>query len=136
MYVDVYKKATLTNDSPRTSEYRLFAEITGELQKANNADTPKTERIKVLFRNSQLWSALQADLTLPGNNLSNELKAGLISLSIWVGKFTSSAMSNSVDLEPLISVNRQIMEGLMMAEKNARQPTVQKPSSETARLSA
>jgi len=136
MYVDVYKKATLTNDSSRTTEYRLFAEITGELQKANNADTPKTERIKVLFRNSQLWSALQADLTLPGNNLSKELKAGLISLSIWVSKFTSPAMSNDLDLEPLISVNRQIMEGLMMAEKNARHPTVQKPTSGAARLSA
>jgi len=136
MYVDVYKKATLTNDSPRTIEYRLFAEITGELQKANNSETPKTERIKVLFRNSQLWSTLQADLMLPGNEMGNELKAGLISLAIWVAKFTSPAMNNDADLEPLISVNRQIMDGLMMAEKNARQPTVQNSISETARLSA
>ena len=136
MYVDVYKKATLTNDSPRTTEYRLFAEITGELQKANNSETPKTERIKVLFRNSQLWSTLQADLMLPGNEMGNELKAGLISLAIWVAKFTSPAMNNDADLEPLISVNRQIMDGLMMAEKNARQPTVQNSISETARLSA
>ena len=136
MYVDVYKKASLTNDSPRTTEYRLFAEITGELQKANNSEAPKTERIKVLFRNSQLWSTLQADLMLPSNEMGNELKAGLISLSIWVGKFTSATMSNDADLEPLISVNRQIMEGLMMAEKNARQPTVQETTSEAARLSA
>ena len=136
MFVDVYKKASLQADSTRTIEYRVFAEITGDLQKANKADTATQERIKALFRNSQLWSTLQADLMLPGNQMGNELKAGLISLSIWVAKFTGSAMNNKADLEPLISVNRQIMEGLMMAEKNARQPVMQKPEREAVRLSA
>lgn len=136
MFVDVYKKATINSDSPRTTEYRLFAEITGDLQKANQTDTPKAERIKALFRNSQLWSALQRDLALPGNQLETNVKAGLISLSIWVGKFTNTAINSNVDLEALISVNRQIMEGLMMSEKNARQPMVQTPAAEAARLSA
>lgn len=136
MYIDVYKKASIANQSPRAIEHRIFAEITGELVKANGADAPPKSRINALFRNSQLWLTLEADLVSSENHLDKELKAGLISLAIWVRKFTPQAMRTKQDLEPLISVNRQIMEGLMMAEKNARQPQVQKPAQEFARMSA
>ena len=122
MYIDVYKKASLNTSSPRALEYKIFAEITGQLTKANTDDTSPQERINALFRNSQLWLTLEADLTCPENKLDKELKAGLISLAIWVRRFTTLAMRNREDLEPLISVNKQIMEGLMMAEKNSKTP--------------
>lgn len=121
MFYDAYKKAAFQAESPRTIEYRIFAEITGELTNANTADTHFKDRINALFRNSQLWLTLETDLALPGNQLDKNLKANLISLAIWVRRFTEMAMKDKVDLEPLISVNRQIMEGLMMSEKNARQ---------------
>jgi flagellar protein FlaF len=136
MYIDVYKKASIANESKRAIEYRVFAEITGELSKANLEDASPKSRINALFRNSQLWLTLEADLVSPNNGLDRELKAGLISLAIWVRKTTPTAMRKNEDLEPFISVNRQIMEGLMMAERNARQTQYPAHSSEAARLSA
>ena len=55
MYVDVYKKASIANESKRAIEYRVFAEITGELSKANLEGASPKSRINALFRNSQLW---------------------------------------------------------------------------------
>ncbi|MBE7635212.1 flagellar biosynthesis regulator FlaF [Sneathiella sp. P13V-1] len=136
MYVDVYKKSSLANESKRAIEYRIFAEITGELTKANDEGAAPQSRINALFRNSQLWLTLEADLVSSENKLDHELKAGLISLAIWVRRFTTHAMRNREDLEPLISVNRQIMEGLMMSEKNARKPKAQEPYQNFAQMSA
>jgi len=41
-----------------------------------------------------------------------ELKAQLLSIAIWVNKYSVSAMKGEASLDPLISVNKQIMEGL------------------------
>ena len=122
MYVDVYKKASLAAASPRAIEYKIFAEITSQLNGANAEEASPQNKINALFRNSQLWLTLEADLVCPENKMDKELKAGLISLAIWVRRFTTRAMRNNEDLEPLISVNKQIMEGLMMAEDSSRKP--------------
>ena len=134
MYIDVYKKASLASQSPRATEYKIFAEITGELIDINDDKSSPQARINTLFRNSQLWLTLEADLTCPANKLDKELKAGLISLAIWVRKFTSLAMRNREDLEPLISVNKQIMEGLMAAEENSRKPKQSVANSKFAQM--
>lgn len=122
MYVDIYKKASLAASSPRAIEYKIFAEITSQLNGANKEEIVPQDRINALFRNSQLWLTLEADLACPENKMDNELKAGLISLAIWVRRFTTLAMRNREDLEPLISVNKQIMAGLMMAEESSKKP--------------
>ncbi len=134
MYIDVYKKASLNTSSPRALEYKIFAEITGQLSKANSDDTLPQKRINTLFRNSQLWLTLEADLACPENKLDKELKAGLISLAIWVRRFTALAMRNREDLEPLISVNKQIMEGLMMAEASSKRPNQSVAASELSQI--
>lgn len=120
MSVAAYTKANLASESATRTEYRLFAEITGELEKSKDPSQPPQNRINALFRNSQLWLTLEADLVSPENKLDVELKAGLISLAIWVKKFTSDAMKSKLDLEPLIDVNRKIMDGLLESEKNSR----------------
>ncbi|MEP4191331.1 MAG: flagellar biosynthesis regulator FlaF, partial [Sneathiella sp.] len=109
MSVAAYAKTNLTTETPTKTEYRLFAEITGELEQVNKQAEVSQARVNALFRNSQLWLTLEADLVSEQNKLDIELKAGLISLAIWVKKFTSSAMRTTIELEPLISVNRQIM---------------------------
>jgi len=122
MYFEAYKKANLSVEKPALTEYRLFAEITRELETANTDDIPAGTRINALFRNSQLWLTIRTDLASAENKLDIETKAGLISLAIWVNKFTATALRNTADLEPLISVNRQIMQGLTEATKVGRTP--------------
>lgn len=124
MYINAYKSATLASEHPTQTEYRLFAEITRELELANEASTSNFDRVNAVFRNSQLWLALRMDLMSEDNNLNKDTKAGVISLAIWVAKYTTPAMKTGTDLRPLIDVNKQIMEGLSDAGKQARRPAV------------
>ncbi|WP_025898053.1 flagellar biosynthesis regulator FlaF [Sneathiella glossodoripedis] len=125
MYFEAYKKANLSAEQPAQTEYRLFAEITRELEQANHSGATPAARINSLFRNSQLWLTLKADLVSEENGLNTETKAGLISLALWVERFTPSAMKGNVDLEPLISVNKNIMHGLRSAAKQKNDPVHQ-----------
>ena len=59
-----------------------------------------------------MWIAMQTDLAAEGNKLPDALKAQLISLAMWVDKYTLKVMQKREPLAPLIEVNRAIMEGL------------------------
>jgi flagellar protein FlaF len=120
MYYQAYSKTNLLTETPAQTEYRLFAEITREMEIANSAGATPQSRINALFRNSQLWLTLKTDLCSEGNKLDTELKASLISLALWVDRFTAPAMRSGCDLAPIIAVNKQIMEGLSGAAKTAR----------------
>ncbi len=135
MYFEAYKKANLSTETPAQTEYRLFAEITGDLQKANKADTLKTDRVNALFRNNQLWLTLKIDLMSDDNHLNTEHKAGLISLAIWVEKFSAAAFRTTQDLMPLISVNKDIMQGLSNAAKTARTQSAPESPGDFSQLS-
>lgn len=120
MYFEAYKKASLASEHPTQTEYRLFAEITRELETANSEAGTTSDRINAVFRNSQLWLALKVDLMSEKNQLDNPTKAGLISLAIWIEKITGPAMKGGMDLTPFISINMQIMHGLSKASRTAR----------------
>ena len=53
------------------------------------------------------------DVASPDNDLADDLKAQLISLAIWVDKHSSKVLHGDGSVEPLIAVNRAIMEGLV-----------------------
>jgi flagellar protein FlaF len=72
-------------------------------------------RINALDWNRRVWSILGSDCSDPGNALPVQLRASIISLSIWVGKHTSAVIRREEEIEPLIDVNRLIMQGLRPA---------------------
>lgn len=59
-----------------------------------------------------IWLALQADCALESNLLPDETRAGIISLAIWVDKHSRKVLRGEAEIQPLIDVNRSIMEGL------------------------
>jgi len=69
-------------------------------------------RIDALDWNRRVWSALATDCSLPENTLPVQLRASIISLSLWVGRHSSAVMRKEEDFEPLIEINRMIMQGL------------------------
>ena len=71
--------------------------------------------IDALDWNRRLWSTLAVDCMDEGNKLPNPLRAQIISLSIWVTKYSSQVMQQGASLEPLIDINRTIMQGLQSA---------------------
>jgi flagellar biosynthesis activator protein FlaF len=110
MSVAAYQQANLQSESPKQTEYRIFALFTRALEEAEQKGPQ--EVVKAVADNRQLWITLQMDLADEGNGLPVELKAQLLSLAIWVNRYSPEAMKGNVPLQPLINVNRDIMEGL------------------------
>jgi flagellar protein FlaF len=113
MSLQAYKTAAERAESPRETEYRLFGEVTRALMAAAAADTSDVKtRIAALDWNRRLWSALAADCSSDGNALPSGVRAQIITLSLWVNRHTSAVMRNQESFQPLIDVNRSIMQGL------------------------
>ncbi|WP_297696423.1 flagellar biosynthesis regulator FlaF [Phenylobacterium sp.] len=113
MSVQAYQQASQRAESPRDIEYRLFGQVTRALMDA--AETPQHAigaRMDALDWNRRLWSVLAADCANPRNELPAQLRANIISLSLWVNRHTSAIMRNEAEFGPLIDVNKMIMQGL------------------------
>lgn len=113
MSLQAYKTATARAESPREAEYRLFGQVTRALMDASRADVADIQtRIDALDWNRRLWSALATDCANPDNALAAPLRAQLISISLFVNRHSSAVMRREEDFEPLIEINRMIMQGL------------------------
>ena len=120
MSLQAYQQAATRAESPRETEYRLFAQVTLALMEAAKCDpTDIRGRIDALDWNRRVWSVLGAACAEPENALPELLRASIFSLSIWVGKHTSAVIRRQEHFEPLIEVNRLIMQGLQPAPNAA-----------------
>jgi flagellar protein FlaF len=108
-----YQAAAQQAENPRDIEYRLFGQVTRALMEASQADVNDFRtRIDALDWNRRLWSTLATDCADPENSLPDAARAQIISLSIWVNRHSSLVMRKVEDFEPLIEINRMIMQGL------------------------
>jgi flagellar protein FlaF len=113
MSLRAYQQATARAESPRELEYRLFGQVTRALMAAAELDPSYLRgRVDALDWNRRMWTVLGSECSDNGNQLPDELRAGIISLSIWVSKHTSAVIRREEDIEPLIEVNRMMMQGL------------------------
>ncbi len=113
MSLRAYQTAAQQAEEPRSVEYRLFAEVTRALMTAAQlAPTEIGGRMSALDWNRRLWSVLATDCAQPGNALPAPVRANVISLGLWVNRHTSAVMAGSETFEPLIEVNRTVMQGL------------------------
>ncbi|HEY4031870.1 MAG TPA: flagellar biosynthesis regulator FlaF [Caulobacteraceae bacterium] len=113
MSLQAYQRAAEQAEGPKQTEYRLFGLVTRALMDAAQKDVSEVSgRMKALHWNRRLWTTLAADCANPENRLPMQLRANIISLSIWVDKHTSQVMQSQAAIQPLIDVNRIIMQGL------------------------
>ncbi len=113
MSIQAYQNAAKKTEGPRQTEYRAFAVATRGLIDA--ASLPASEigrRAEALSVNRRLWSLLAADCAAEGNQLSQSLRAQIISLSMFVDRHSSAVMREGAPLDVLIEINRTIMQGL------------------------
>lgn len=115
MTLQAYRKMQHAGEDPRNTEYRLFGQITGAMIDASRMKGGTGALAEVLDRNRRLWSFLAIDCADERNGLSKELRASIISLSIWVAKYSRQVIREGAPLEPLIDVNRNMMQGLQSA---------------------
>ncbi|MBS0295749.1 MAG: flagellar biosynthesis regulator FlaF [Proteobacteria bacterium] len=113
MSLQAYQRAAQRAENPREAEYRLFGQVTRSLMDASTVDRSDIKtRIEALDWNRRMWSALATDCAQPENSLPIEVRARIISLSLWVSKHSSAVMRGEEDFQPLIDINRMIMQGL------------------------
>lgn len=113
MSLQAYQQAAARSENPREAEYRLFGQVTRALIQAS--ETPPEDirgRIDALDWNRRLWSALATDCADVSNGLPVPLRAQIVSLSLWVGRHTSAVIRREEEIEPLIDINRIMMQGL------------------------
>ncbi|WP_200294208.1 flagellar biosynthesis regulator FlaF [Rhodospirillum rubrum] len=105
------QKSTLT---PREVEAMAFTKASVMLEEARTKPDDKTAFSQALRFNHLLWTIIQADITEPANTLPPELKANIMSLSLFVDRQTTASLrSGDVgELEVLISINRNLAAGL------------------------
>lgn len=112
MSIQAYQRVNQQAEPARQTEYRAFAEATRSLMAANDNRTDIAAVADALLRNRRLWSILAADCAQPGNALPEQLRASIISLSIFIDKHSSAVIRENADLDVLIDINRTIMQGL------------------------
>jgi flagellar protein FlaF len=113
MSLQAYRQAASRAENPRDTEYRLFGQVTLALMEAAKTDPADIQgRLDALDWNRRVWSVMRDDCSSAGNQLPVSLRAGIISLSIWVSKHTSAVIRRQEQIEPLIEINRMIMQGL------------------------
>ena len=114
MSIQAYQRAATQGDNPRELEYRAFGQVTAALVRAKEQLTLQQPGAlaEVLDANRRLWSILSADCAVPENQLPLTLRAQIISLALWVSKYSSDVLREGADIEPLIDINRSMMEGL------------------------
>lgn len=123
MSIAAYKRTITETESPRQIERRVLSSVTAELEDKYLAfDQAETSEEKLailsdglretLWYNQRVWMALRNDLSEPGNALSPDLKAGLISLALWVDSHTLGVLKGEQKIKPLLDINRSIVRGL------------------------
>jgi flagellar protein FlaF len=112
MSIKAYQRAATQAESPRELEYRAFGQVTAALVRAKDESPSPPEVAEALIANRRLWNLLSADCSLPENRLPLTLRGQIISLSLWVSRYSSEVAREGADLEPLIEINRSMMEGL------------------------
>jgi flagellar protein FlaF len=113
MSLQAYKAAATRAENPREMEYRLFGQVTRALMHAATVDKSDiATRIDALDWNRRLWTTLASDCAQPGNAMDKDLRARIISISLFVGRHSSAIMRGEEDFQALIDINRMIMQGL------------------------
>jgi flagellar protein FlaF len=107
-----YSRAQNATTDPRGIEYKLLGQVTSALLKAQEQPGNLGALYDAVLWNQQVWGALLADLMHDDNQLPRELRGKLASLAMWSVRECNAVIDGTGDVEALVEVNRNIMNGL------------------------
>ena len=97
----------------RARERAAMDRVIGMLRAAEEKGPLSRERIDALFYLRRLWVIFLDDLNDPNNELPEQLRAGIISIGVWMMKEIDRVRSRATDdLAPMIEINEIIRDGL------------------------
>lgn len=112
MSLAAYQRVAQTTETSRQTEVRLLADVTRELLALTAGPHEYARRLEVTDWNRQVWLTFALDCGQPDNPLPTALRAKIVSLGMWVYRYTGE-IGEGGDLQPLIDVNQAVMKGLM-----------------------
>jgi len=84
------------------------------LKSAREKGLGSREGIEALYYLRRLWSIVLDDVQAPGNELPEELRAGIISIGLWMMReMDQLGGGKNTDLMPIIEINEIIRDGLI-----------------------
>lgn len=110
--IDAYRRTRSLIETPRATESRLMSEVTGELIAARDARLSGIQMMPTLHWNREIWNTFAAACGASGNALAPDLRAAIISIGLWVDRYTSEVVRGQESVDALIDVNRAMIEGL------------------------
>ncbi len=97
----------------RARERQAMDRVIAMLRAAQDKGPHSRERVEALFYLRRLWTIFLDDLKDPNNELPEQLRAGIISIGIWMMKEIERARGRLTDdLTPMIEINEIIRDGL------------------------
>jgi flagellar protein FlaF len=107
--------------SPREIEAMAFTKAALMLDEAKGRLDDYDAYAAALKFNQLLWTIIQADIVDKANKLPPQLKANILSLSIFVDRQTIKSLANvnAANLDSLININKNLAEGLMVKPESA-----------------
>jgi len=89
--------------------------VTGELIAAQREGRTGGPLAEAVDWNKKMWRTLAADCLDERNKLPDGIRANIVSLSLFVTRYSKDVVRKGAPLEPLIDINRSIMQGLQGA---------------------
>ena len=135
--LQAYAQTQKSSMSSREIEAMAFTKAALMLDEASQSLDDYDSYASALKFNQLLWTIIQADIVDRENQLPPQIKANILSLSIFVDRQTIKALSETKKehVDVLISINKNLAEGLMAQPDD---PTVEPtaPSSEIMEVQA
>ncbi|KAF0172240.1 MAG: flagellar biosynthesis regulator FlaF [Hyphomonadaceae bacterium] len=113
MSIQAYQRAATQSENPRDTEYRTLATVTANLLKVKDVGRNDLGALSVAIQdNRRLWSIFALDCAQAENQMGHATRAQIISLAVFVDRHCSAVLREGAEIDPLIDINRTIMEGL------------------------
>ncbi len=112
MTLKAYQNTQQITENSRETEYRLFGQVTGALISAQREGRTGGPLGEVVDWNRKMWRLLAADCLDDHNKLPDGIRANIVSLSLFVTRYSRDVLRKGASLDPLIEINRSIMQGL------------------------
>jgi len=114
MYEFAYNEAVEdSHQTMRARERAAMDKVIGMLRAAQEKGPLSRERVEALFYLRRLWAIFLDDLNDSNNELPDQLRAGIVSIGIWMMKEIDRVRARVTDdLAPMIEINEIIRDGL------------------------
>jgi flagellar protein FlaF len=121
---EAYRQVQQAAEAPRAEEYRQLASLTLALTRAEEKGDLRT-RLEAIMQNQKFWSALRMAAMAAQASLPAPIRADFVGLADWVERESALASLGDTNLEALIAVNKQVMEGLKPYKGSMQADTLQ-----------